>query len=291
MQTSVASRRKLSRQPDPGLAQLAQGHAVGRRAILGPVAMRSRTSWFWLFGLLVSCLGGADDTGLDLAGREFVSESLEGRALVPGTEVRVGFRASELSASAGCNSMFGDYSFDDQVLVVTTMGSTEIGCDLPLHDQDEWLARFLRARPTAELVEPKLTLSSATETLVLVDREVASPDRPLVDTHWIGDGVGDGSSVRFSFGWTVATIAFGTDGSVEAFTGCQRASGTFAADATTIDFADFAFDGVPCADPALQSLTDAFLFVLDGSQVAFEIEERSLKIERAGSTLYFRSTE
>jgi heat shock protein HslJ len=236
-------------------------------------------------------VGSTDDAGLDLSGRDFLSESLEGRELVPGTEIRVGFRASELSANAGCNSMFGDYRFEDQVLVVPSMGSTLIGCDAPRHDQDEWLARFLKARPTAELVEPRLTLSTTTETLVMVDREVASPDRPLVDTHWIGNGVGDGNAVSFGPGWTVATVAFRSDGSVEAFSGCQHASGTFTADATTIDLADFAFDGIPCADPGLQRLSDAVLLVLDGSRVAFEIEERSLRIERASSTLYFLATE
>jgi heat shock protein HslJ len=252
-----------------------------------------RTSWLGLFGVLLSCAVNDDGsaTGLELSGRVFVSESVVGRELVPDTEIRLSFRASELSANAGCNSMFGNYRFEEDALVVSAMGMTQIGCDLPLPGQDEWLAGFLMARPTAELVEPRLTLSSPTETLILLDREVASPDRPLVETDWVGNGVGDGSTVTFAPGWDVATITFGTDGYVEAFSGCQRASGTFTTDETSIDFGDLTYDGVPCTDATLDWLSERFLLVLDGSEVTFEIEERSLRIERAGSTLYFLATE
>jgi heat shock protein HslJ len=246
---------------------------------------------FWLFGLLVSCTACGADDGLDLSGREFVSESLEGRELVPGTQVHLRFDSGELSASAGCNSMFGDYGFDGNVLIVPGMGSTEIGCQAPLPAQDEWLAAFLTARPTAELTEPRLTLSSPTETLRLIDREVGSPDRPLVDTRWIGNGIGDGTAVSFGPGSTLATIAFGSDGDVEAFSGCQHGSGGFAADETTIAFTDLEYDGVPCDDPSLQMLSDTFLLVLNGSQVTFGIEERVLKIDRAGYSLYFLGDE
>ena len=261
--------------------------------MLVPVAALSRTPWLGLFGFLLSCAvnddGGTTVSGL--SGRVFVSESVVGRELVPDTEIRLSFRSSELSANAGCNSMFGSYRFEEDALVVSALGMTEIGCDLPLADQDIWLAGFLVARPAAELVEPRLTLSSPTETLILLDREVASPDRPLVDTHWVGNGVGDGSAVTFGPGWDAATITFGPDGHVEAFSGCQRASGTFAAHEASIVFADFTYDGVPCTDTRLAGLSERFLFVLDGSEVSFQIEERSLRIERAGSTLYFLAAE
>jgi heat shock protein HslJ len=262
--------------------------------MLVPVAAPLRTPWLGLFGfVLLSCAVNDDGspTGSELSGRVFVSESVVGRELVPNTEIRLSFRSSELSANAGCNSMFGNYRFEEDALVVSALGMTEIGCDPPLSDQDVWLAAFLIARPTAELAEPRLTLSSTTESLILLDREVASPDRPLVDTHWVGNGVGDGSGVTFGPGWDAATITFGSDGHVEAFSGCQLASGTFTAREASIDFADFAYDGLPCADTRLVGLSERFLFVLDGSEVSFEIEERSLRIERAGSTLYFLATE
>jgi heat shock protein HslJ len=253
------------------------------------VAVSSKTVGGLLFGLLVAC--STEKEGLELSGREFISESLAGRELVPGTEIRLRFRETELSATAGCNGMSGDYDFDADVLVVSRLGMTEIGCEPSLHAQDEWLAGFLQSSPKAELAEPRLTLTSPAATLTLLDREIKSPDRALVGTHWVGNGVGDGNGVSFGDGWDAATIAFGADGTVETFSGCQRGSGMFTALETTIDFAELTYDGAPCTNPNLERLSEPFLFALDGSDVTFAIEERSLSIERGGTRLYFAAAE
>jgi heat shock protein HslJ len=251
------------------------------------VAAQARTPFFALFGLLVSCAAEEGPMGVDLSGREFVSESLEGRDLVPGTEIRLRFDKSELSAYAGCNSMSGNYSFDGYALIVNSTSTTEIGCDAALHDQDEWLSAFLRGRPTAMLDDPRLSLSSEDETLILLDRELASPDRPLVGTYWVGRGIGDGTGVTLGPGSTLVTIAFGADGQVAVFSGCQSGSGGFSSDQSTIAFTDLTFDGEPCTDPNLERQSDQVLVVLDGSDVTFRIEESALTLERAGTTLYF----
>jgi heat shock protein HslJ len=255
------------------------------------VATNSRTPFLALFSLLLSCTAEEGPTGVDLSGRTFVSESLEGRELVPGTEIRVSFDNGEISAYAGCNSMSGAYEFDGYALIVNSMSTTEIGCEAALHDQDEWLSGFLRARPTTMLEEPRLTMSTEREILTLLVREVASPDRELVGTHWVGSGIGDGASVSFGPASTLVTIDFGTDGTVAAFTGCESGSGGFAAGETTIGFTDLTFDGAACPDPSLEEQSDQVLFVLDGSEVSYRIEEAELRIERAGRTLYFSAEE
>ncbi len=255
------------------------------------MATLSRTPFILLSGLLVACAAEEDSSGVDLSGREFVSESLEGRELVPGTEIRLRFGDTELSASAGCNSMSGPYDFDGYALIMTSLSMTEIGCEPALHEQDEWLSAFLRGRPTAQLTEPRLSLSTEDETLILLDRELASPDRELVGTHWVGSGIGDGFGVSFGPGSTLVTIDFGADGGVQAFTGCQSGSGGFSATTSSIAFTDLTFDGEPCTDPNLEEQSDQVLFVLDGSEVSYEIEELELRIERAGRTLYFTADE
>jgi heat shock protein HslJ len=244
-----------------------------------------------LLGLLVSCAADEGPTGVSLSGREFVSESLEGRELVPGTRIRIGFDGDEISAYAGCNSMSGYYEFDGYALMVNSMSTTEIGCEAALHDQDEWLSLFLRSRPTTTLDEPRLTMATPDVTLTLLDRELASPDRTLVGTHWVGSGIGDGVSVSFGPASTLVTIDFAADGQVAAFTGCQSGSGGFTSAQTTIAFTDLTFDGEPCADPSLDEMSGQVLFVLDGSEVSYEIEEAELRIERAGRTLYFSADE
>ena len=255
------------------------------------MATHSRTPFFALFTLLISCAAEEGPTGVDLSGRTFVSESLEGRELVPGTQIRLSFDNGELSAYAGCNSMSGDYSFDGYALIVNSMSTTEIGCEAALHDQDEWLSGFLKSRPTTMLEEPRLTMSTERETLTLLDRELASPDRPLVGTHWVGSGIGDGVGVSFGSASTLVTIDFGADGNVAAFTGCESGSGGFASGETTIGFTDLTFDGALCPDPSLEQQSEQVLFILDGSEVSYRIEEAELRIERAGRTLYFSADE
>jgi heat shock protein HslJ len=145
----------------------------------------------------------------------------------------------------------------------------------------------LQVRPTAALDEPRLTLSSPTATLTLLDREIASPDRELVGTPWVGDGIGDGVGVTIGVSSTLLTVAFRSDGRVETFSGCQHGSGGFTATGATLAFTDLAYDGQSCGDPALEGQSESFLFVLDGSDVSFAIEEAQLTIQRAGTTLYF----
>ena len=51
---------------------------------------------------------GASGQG-GLEGRTFLSTSIEGRALVAGSRVRISFQENRVGASAGCNSMSGSY--------------------------------------------------------------------------------------------------------------------------------------------------------------------------------------
>ena len=94
--------------------------------------------------LVSACGGSSDGDGVSSGGlqsslndRTFLSESIEGWTLVPGSEVRISFRNGELSGHAGCNSLSGDYSLQGDTLVMRGFGMTEMGCDAPRHDQDD----------------------------------------------------------------------------------------------------------------------------------------------------------
>lgn len=146
-----------------------------------------------------------------LGEREFVSESIVGASLIPGTRVSLWFRdGGELSAAAGCNGMSGGYHLADGELVAGPLSMTEKGCSIPggnPHDQDDWLAEFLMSRPSYTLEEPRLVLDDGSVRLTLLDREVAEPDRSLQGRVWtvtglVRDGlvlvgaIGAGASLR-----------------------------------------------------------------------------------------------
>jgi heat shock protein HslJ len=234
---------------------------------------------------------GDSDLQAALGDRTFVSESVEGWALVPGTEVRLGFRGSELSAYAGCNHLGGSFAIDGDTLTMHGISSTEMGCDPPRHAQDEWLGAFLTARPVLALSEPRLVMTTSDARMTLLDREVASPDRALVGTQWTGDGFGDGSAVSTGPGSELVRAFFDPSGSVTIHTSCQIGSGTYQVDGASLTFAGFSYDGAPCANSSYQYISDQVLLVIDGSPVSFEIEERSLAIQRGSNTLYFRAAE
>jgi heat shock protein HslJ len=247
-------------------------------------------------GLMASgCGGSSDGTGGtagglqgQLADRTFVSETVEGWQLVAGSDVRIGFHVGELSAHAGCNSIDAPYVIKGDKLALQGWSKTDMGCDIALLAQDDWLLGFLTAGPALELLEPRLVMTTADAKMTLLDREIASPDRPLVGTHWMGDGFSDGQAASFWSGITKATVFFDASGSVTVFSACQTGSGSYQVDGSTLTFAGLAYDGAPCADPSDQKTSDTVLLMLDGSPVTFEIEEQRLSIHNGSRQLDFR---
>jgi heat shock protein HslJ len=250
-----------------------------------------RTGWPLLLGLLVSCSAADDERDLiNLTDRTFVSESLVGRELVPGTEIRLRFDPTGCHATAGCNSMSGVCRFDHDVLVVAALSTTETACTTsPLQEQNNWLAAFLLSRPTTNVAEPRIALTKDLTTLTMLDREIASPDRPLVGTQWIGSGIDNGTGMTASVDSALLSVSFGADGTFQAFSGCKRASGSVVQRNATIYFTALTYDNAVCPDSDLETLSAPFLFVLNGMEATFAIEERLLTISRAGMTLYFTS--
>ncbi len=133
----------------------------------------------------------------DLAGRSF--ESAEG-VLVTDAPITIAFgKGATVSAYGGCNHFGGTAVWDGDVVTVTDMMGTEMGCDSGLMGQDQWLTGWLGAGVTVALDGDHLTLTGGDTTLTLTDSSVVHPDRPLEGTLWRLDGIisgaGDSASV------------------------------------------------------------------------------------------------
>jgi heat shock protein HslJ len=131
-------------------------------------------------------------SGLD--GRTFLSTGATGATLVPGSQVRIAFAGGNIAANAGCNSMSGAYTIVDDRLDVGMLAMTEMACQEPLMAQDGWVAALLDGA-TITLDGDTLTLAQDGVALTLQDREVADPDRPLLGTRWVVDGLISGDAV------------------------------------------------------------------------------------------------
>lgn len=144
-----------------------------------------------------ACGGGsatAGPTAQTLGGRTFLSTKVDGPALVAGTVIRMTFKDGTVSVNAGCNSFGGPYRVDGNNLVVGQIVTTEIGCAPDLMAQDQWIAGLLGGA-TIALEGNTLTLALSGIRVTFLDRVVADPDRPLLGTRWVVDGLIDGGTV------------------------------------------------------------------------------------------------
>lgn len=228
--------------------------------------------------------GGADPG--NLAGRTFLSTSITGRDLVPGSQVRLSFEVGQIGAQAGCNSMGGSVGIVDGRLVLADLAMTEMACEPALMNQDTWLADFL-AGAAVTLAGETLTLAKDGVTLELLDREAADPDRPLVGTRWVVDGLVSGESVSSVPAGTLASLLFTPDGRVAVEAGCNSGGAPVTVAAGTLTFGPLVLTEMACDGPATE-LERAVTSVLAGT-TAYGIEADVLTLDHGGTGLILRA--
>ena len=213
--------------------------------------------------VLGACAGQPEPIRLDVrqgglpAGRTFIlSEATQGGAakqFVAGTRVELQFfDANRLGLSAGCNSMGGSAHLDRDKLVVGDLAGTEIGCAPERHQQDEWLAAFLTARPGWRLSGDSLVLTGPDAELRFVDRKTVEPDRQLAGPQWRVDTVLAGESASSVPAGVSASLMFDGAGGVAGWTGCNTFRAKYAVADGRIVVTDFASSLKACDAPAME---------------------------------------
>ncbi len=238
--------------------------------------------------LLGTCGGGSatpGPTGQSLEGRTFLSTDVEGRALVAGSTVRLTFLNGQVSASAGCNSLGGPYRIEGDRLIAGQLATTEMACDPALMDQDRWVADLLGGA-TITFDGDTLTLTKVGTRLTLLDREVADPDRPLLGTRWVVDGLISGGAVSSVPVGATAALTF-SDGRVDVEAGCNRGGGTVRVTEETLDFGPIGLTKMGCA-PDVMAVEQAVTAVLSGT-IGYTIEAGTLTLNAGAVGLILRA--
>jgi heat shock protein HslJ len=226
-----------------------------------------------------------DNDGLE--GHTFLSESVteagEPRDLVDGTQIRLEFGDDgNLSVNAGCNHLLATASIGADALEVDGVGGTEMGCDPDRHAQDEWISEFLTGSTGWALDGDRLTLTSGDTEIVLLDRVVADPDRPLEGTRWIVDTIISGSGNDGA----ASSMYAGTEGSAwlvieddrfTAHSGCREYTGSVTESGTQLAFADTVQTDPACA-PELEEIDEVMAAIVTG-EVEFNIEAARLRLD------------
>ena len=88
-----------------------------------------------LAALLVACGSAEPDQppgeGVALPGTEWSLTSLNGEALIEGTQITLAFSAASIEGSAGCNTYGGTYTATEDSLRLSDLYWTEMGCMEP----------------------------------------------------------------------------------------------------------------------------------------------------------------
>lgn len=249
-----------------------------------------------VLGALVFGCGsdGADDVGSrpSVTSRDAtyvvtgVTEKGAKRALVPGSEIRLTFAGDQLGITAGCNTMSGMFRLDGTRLTVEGLASTEMGCEQALMAQDAWVAGLF-AEPVQLNVGNDAAIISGDVVLMLTDREIASPDLPLVGTRWDLDTLIDGD--------VASSVPAGADGflriegtQVSLKDGCNSGAGTVEISGDMLVVDQLSRTKKLCRGTA--EVEDAFAAVLDGA-ASYKIEENRLTITHDDRGLGFRSAD
>jgi heat shock protein HslJ/tRNA A37 threonylcarbamoyladenosine synthetase subunit TsaC/SUA5/YrdC len=221
-----------------------------------------------------------------------VTEHGEPKQLVPKTRIRLQFAREPnkneggprvwdiLRADVGCNSM-GTAAAAGELLThgslsINGLGGTQVGCQPPLRDQEEWLKTFLMSKPSWRLNGDELTLTSGGTTITLLDRKIAEPDFPLDGIRWKVVTTITNADLREGHHLAKrAWISF-DGGRLTGWTGCNELSGTVTRNNTELTFSNVATTDRACT--AETAALQAAILATLGPAVAYTIDYNQLTL-------------
>lgn len=239
-----------------------------------------------LFISLLACSDKTADSaesGLEFVGMDFNLESTEGYELVA-DDARISFPGNrDFSFSAGCNSLGGIFSLEEDVFTLGEASSSMMGCDTALMDEDTWFIEFFQSSPILSFDGERLTFTGTEAKLVFLDSEIATPDQDLVGPIWEINTFIDGDMANAYNLAEPPTLSFSADGNVGIFGGCNEGGGSYeVGDDGSILFSELMSTDMACDESTMTAEGHVFS-VLGESGLTFEIDANRLTI--MGSSL------
>jgi heat shock protein HslJ len=214
------------------------------------------------------------DSSDSLAGRTFLSTAVtENGKPRPGTQIQLGFTTTgRMSWNAGCNTSETTVSTaDGRLSLGKEITSTLIGCLGRAQDEDAWIGTVLSAKPAWKLDGDKLTLTTESTTISLVDKQTVKPTPPLDGTKWGLSTIVTGQTASHPVGSEKAWMTLNGE-RVTGSTGCNEFQGKVARAPGKLTFGELATTRKACSGEAaklesllLKGLQGELVYLLDGS--------------------------
>ena len=221
---------------------------------------RSRALSGLIAGLLVAGLAGAASAqssspaattgGLD--GTDWLLASVGGSPVASGVNANLLFTTAEAGGFGGCNRFFTSYTSDGvSTLTFGAIASTKMACDEATDAFEQSYLTALGTVASYAVTADGLSLADSGSTVVLTFAATAPAS---VEGPWNVTNVNNGNqgveAVPEGIG---ASVAFGPDGNVEGFGGCNSFSGGYSVNGDAIAIGPLMSTMMSCGEA-----TDAF---------------------------------
>ena len=188
-----------------------------------------------VFGLLFSCV--KEETPSDFPDSIFGDWDIEGGGTLF-------FDTDSFSATAGCNTLFGGITIENNKISFSLIASTLIGCpELEAEREGELAALFENAILTYRLEKDGAQLLNQKGEIVAT---LSRPNNAALTNVWSVVSIRTANSISSSILDEDSGITFFSDGTLRVLTACNSGGGSYDAREEALSFTDLFFTERAC---------------------------------------------
>ncbi len=184
----------------------------------------------------------------DVDGTEWVVATLNGRLLIVGSNITLGFEGGSIGGYDGCNWYGSRYAMTDTTIEFESVEATARACGSPpgVMEQEAAYHATLREVSTIRMIGDRLAMANraGADILTLMPRAWSDMNPlDLVGTAWRLRSVNDSVTADSSM-----TLTLTTAGELMGFAGCRAYTGTYLARGDRIGVTSIAMTTTECND-------------------------------------------
>ena len=207
----------------------------------------------------------------------YTDASGETTAVLPDAGVTAEFQEGKLGGNTGCNQYFGVYQQDGDALEIAVGGMTKVACPEPIMAQKKAYLAALGEAAAFEIGDDQLAIANADGEAILTYTADQPPELVGVDWQLLSYNNGKGG-LASSRATELITAAFGEDGKLTGFSGCNNYHAAYEVDGAAISIGPAAATRKMCAEPEnVMEDETGYLLALERA-ATFEIKDDKLTI-------------